>query len=155
MARVRLDGGAKRYAGASDTARENVRFPLRMAKVPRARAEAAVRSAAGTLALEPLLDRKVQALSGGERQRVAVARAIVRDPAVLLMDEPLSNLDALLRMHTREELLRLHRQVPGTIVHVTHDQVEAMTMGDRIGVMQRGRLVQVATPLEVYQRPRN
>src|SRR4051794_8602726 len=137
------------------TARENIRFPLRMRKVPRADADAAVRDAAATLDLGALLDRKVDALSGGERQRVAVARAIVRDPAVLLMDEPLSNLDALLRMHTREELLRLHREVPGTIVYVTHDQVEAMTMGDRIGIMQRGRLVQVGSPLDVYDRPVN
>ena len=135
------------------TARENIRFPLRMRKVPRADADASVAQAAATLELEPLLERKVQALSGGERQRVAVARAIVRDPSVLLMDEPLSNLDALLRMHTREELLRLHRAVPGTIVYVTHDQVEAMTMGDRIGVMERGRLAQVGTPLEVYRKP--
>jgi multiple sugar transport system ATP-binding protein len=135
------------------TARENVRFPLRMRKVPRGEAADAVERAAAVLELEPLMDRKVQSLSGGQRQRVAVARAIVRDPAVLLMDEPLSNLDALLRMHTREELLRLHRTVPGTILYVTHDQVEAMTMGDRIGVMDRGRLAQVGTPLEVYQRP--
>jgi len=137
------------------TARENVRFPLRMAKVPRGDADAAIARAATALAIEPLLERKVHELSGGERQRVAVARAIVRDPAVLLMDEPLSNLDALLRTHTREEILRLHRAVPGTIAYVTHDQVEAMTMGDRIGVMERGRLVQVATPLDVYRRPRN
>jgi multiple sugar transport system ATP-binding protein len=135
------------------TARDNIRFPLRMAKVERGRARAAVEEAAETLGLEALLDRKVGSLSGGERQRVAVARAIVRDPAVLLMDEPLSNLDALLRLQTREELLRLHRDVPGTIVYVTHDQVEAMTMGDRIGVMERGRLAQVGTPLEVYRRP--
>ena len=137
------------------TARENVRFPLRMAKVPRERSDAAIARAAAALELDPLLARKVHELSGGERQRVAVARALVRDPAVLLMDEPLSNLDALLRTHTREELLRLHRDVPGTIVYVTHDQVEAMTMGDRIGVMERGRLVQVATPLEIYRRPLN
>jgi multiple sugar transport system ATP-binding protein len=135
------------------TARQNIRFPLRMHKVPRREADDAVARAAATLELEPLLDRKVDALSGGERQRVAVARALVREPSVLLMDEPLSNLDALLRMHTREELLRLHRAVPGTIVYVTHDQVEAMTMGDRIGVMERGRLVQVGSPLEVYDRP--
>src|SRR3954449_10755051 len=135
------------------TARENVRFPLRMAKVPRAEAVAAVEEAAGVLGLEALLDRKGGALSGGERQRVAVARALVRDPAVLLMDEPLSNLDALLRMHTREELLRLHRSVPGTIVYVTHDQVEAMTMGDRIGVMEHGRLAQVGSAMEIYDQP--
>jgi multiple sugar transport system ATP-binding protein len=137
------------------TARENIAFPLRMRKVARAEAADAVRRASAALELDALLGRKVDALSGGERQRVAVARAIVRDPAVLLMDEPLSNLDALLRMHTREELLRLHRAVPGTVVYVTHDQVEAMTMGDRIGVMQRGRLVQVGSPLEVYDRPAN
>jgi multiple sugar transport system ATP-binding protein len=137
------------------SARENVRFPLRMAKVPRGQADAAIERAAAALEIGPLLARKVHELSGGERQRVAVARALVRDPAVLLMDEPLSNLDALLRTHTREELLRLHRDVPGTIVYVTHDQVEAMTMGDRIGVMERGRLVQVASPLEIYRRPRN
>jgi multiple sugar transport system ATP-binding protein len=126
------------------TARENIRFPLRMRKVPRGEAARAVDRAAEVLELGELLGRKVESLSGGQRQRVAVARAIVRDPAVLLMDEPLSNLDALLRMHTREELLRLHRTVPGTILYVTHDQVEAMTMGDRIGVMDRGRLAQVA-----------
>jgi multiple sugar transport system ATP-binding protein len=135
------------------TVRDNVRFPLRMLKTPRAEAEAAVAEAARTLELEPLLDRPVGQLSGGQRQRVAVARAIVRRPRVMLMDEPLSNLDALLRMQTREELLRLHRRVPGTIVYVTHDQVEAMTMGDRVGVMHAGRLVQVGTPDEVYGCP--
>jgi multiple sugar transport system ATP-binding protein len=137
------------------TARENIRFPLRMRRVPRGEAAEAVERAAEVLDLGTLLHRKVDSLSGGQRQRVAVARAIVRDPAVLLMDEPLSNLDALLRMHTREELLRLHRTVPGTILYVTHDQVEAMTMGDRIGVMDRGRLAQVGTPLEVYEQPAN
>jgi multiple sugar transport system ATP-binding protein len=135
------------------TARENIRFPLRMRKVARAQAQADVERAARVLDLAELLDRRVDTLSGGQRQRVAVARAIVRDPAVLLMDEPLSNLDALLRMQTREELLRLHRELPGTIVYVTHDQVEAMTMGDRLGVMHGARLVQVGTPLDVYERP--
>jgi multiple sugar transport system ATP-binding protein len=135
------------------TARENIRFPLKMRKVPREQAERDVARAAEALDLGALLGRKVDTLSGGQRQRVAVARAIVRDPAVLLMDEPLSNLDALLRMQTREELLRLHRAVPGTIVYVTHDQVEAMTMGDRVGVMHEGRLVQVGRPLDVYERP--
>jgi ABC-type sugar transport system ATPase subunit len=135
------------------TARENIRFPLRMARVPKAQAAARVGEAADTLELGALLDRKVGALSGGERQRVAVARALVRDPAVMLMDEPLSNLDALLRMHTREELLRLHRAVPGTIVYVTHDQVEAMTMGDRIAVMEGGRLAQVGSALDIYDQP--
>jgi multiple sugar transport system ATP-binding protein len=135
------------------TARENIRFPLRMARTPRGEADARVRDAAATLELDRLLDRKVGALSGGERQRVAVARALVRDPAVLLMDEPLSNLDALLRMHTREELLRLHRAVPGTVVYVTHDQVEAMTMGDRIAVMEGGRLAQVGSAMDIYDQP--
>jgi multiple sugar transport system ATP-binding protein len=135
------------------TVRDNVRFPLRMLRTPRAEADDAVRGAARALELEPLLDRPVGQLSGGQRQRVAVARAIVRQPRVMLMDEPLSNLDALLRMQTREELLRLHRRVPGTIVYVTHDQVEAMTMGDRIGVMHAGRLVQVGTPEEIYTAP--
>jgi multiple sugar transport system ATP-binding protein len=135
------------------TVRDNVRFPLRMLRTARAEADAAVAEAARALELEPLLDRPVGQLSGGQRQRVAVARAIVRRPRVMLMDEPLSNLDALLRMQTREELLRLHRRLPGTIVYVTHDQVEAMTMGDRIGVMHAGRLVQVGTPEEVYRSP--
>jgi multiple sugar transport system ATP-binding protein len=135
------------------TVRENIRFPLRMQKVPRAQADRDVAEAARVLDLSDLLDRPVAQLSGGQRQRAAVARAIVREPRVMLMDEPLSNLDALLRMQTREELLRLHRAMPGTIVYVTHDQVEAMTMGDRVGVMNRGRLVQVGTPQEIYRRP--
>jgi multiple sugar transport system ATP-binding protein len=135
------------------TVRENIRFPLRMRKVPRAEADRDVAKAAGVLDLSELLDRPVSRLSGGQRQRAAVARAIVRAPRVMLMDEPLSNLDALLRMQTREELLRLHRAVPGTVVYVTHDQVEAMTMGDRVGVMNRGRLIQVGAPQDIYRRP--
>jgi ABC-type sugar transport system ATPase subunit len=124
-----------------------------MRKEPRERIAAKTGEAAGILGLDALLERKVAELSGGERQRVALARAIVRAPRVTLMDEPLSNLDALLRVQTREELIRLHREVPGTLIYVTHDQVEAMTLGDRIGVMNRGRLVQVGRPSEVYARP--
>ncbi len=132
---------------------DNIAFGLRMQKEKKPVIEERVRSAAELLHIEELLDRYSSQLSGGQRQRVAVARAMATKAEVLLMDEPLSNLDALLRMHTREELLRLHRAVPGTIVYVTHDQVEAMTMGDRIGVMERGRLAQVGTPLEVYRKP--
>jgi multiple sugar transport system ATP-binding protein len=135
------------------TARENIRFPLKMRKESKARSAEEVTRVAGILHLERLLDRKVSDLSGGERQRVALARAIVRRPAVTLMDEPLSNLDALLRLQTREELLRLHREVPGTLIYVTHDQVEAMTLGDRIGVMNQGRLIQVGRPSDVYAQP--
>jgi len=131
----------------------NVRFPLKMRRESRSRIEDAVSSVAARLGLDGLLDRPVGSLSGGQRQRVAVARAIVRRPSVMLMDEPLSNLDALLRLQTREELLKLQRASPGTIVYVTHDQIEAMTMGDRIGIMNNGRLVQVGTPLEVYRCP--
>ncbi len=133
--------------------RENIRFPLRMRKVDKRTQAARVLEVARVLELEDELDRWVGELSGGQRQRVALARAIVRDPAAMLMDEPLSNLDALLRMQTREELMRLHRAVPGTVVYVTHDQVEALTMGDRIGVMNHGRLVQVAAPAELYRAP--
>jgi ABC-type sugar transport system ATPase subunit len=139
----------------SMTVRQNVRFPLKMAGTKGPEAERAVLAAAEPLGLEPLLDRGIGQLSGGESQRVALARAIVRSPSVTLMDEPLSNLDALLRLQTREQLLRLHRRVPGTVVYVTHDQIEAMTMGDRIAVMQHGRLAQVGTPVEVYSRPAN
>jgi ABC-type sugar transport system ATPase subunit len=137
------------------TVRENIRFPLRMRKVAPDRARDALERASAAVGIEDLLGRRVEALSGGQRQRVAVARALVRDPSVMLMDEPLSNLDALLRTQTREQLLRLHRDLPGTIVYVTHDQVEAMTMGDRIGVMRDGRLLQVGSPLDVYARPRD
>lgn len=135
------------------TVRENVAFPLKMRGSRRAEAAGAVMDAARSLGLDDLLSRRVGELSGGQRQRVAVARAIVRRPAAMLMDEPLSNLDALLRMQTREELLRLHKMVGGTVMYVTHDQVEAMTMGDRIGVMLSGHLVQVGTPRHVYNAP--
>jgi multiple sugar transport system ATP-binding protein len=134
---------------------DNIAFPLRMRRVRRAERERAARAVAGSLGLEPLLRRSVSQLSGGQRQRVAVARALVRRPRVLLMDEPLSNLDALLRVEMREELVRLHRETEATVVYVTHDQVEATTMADRIGVMSAGRLEQVGTPEHVYGRPAN
>lgn len=114
-----------------------------------------VRQTADRLAITRLLGRKPYQLSGGERQRVALGRAIVRDPAVFLFDEPLSNLDAKLRQKMRLELKRLHRELDATMIYVTHDQIEAMTMGDRIAVMREGRLLQVGTPMEVYQRPHN
>jgi multiple sugar transport system ATP-binding protein len=135
--------------------RENIAFPLRMLKRDKAAIAAEVERAAALLGLEQLLERGVAQLSGGQRQRVALARALVREPRVMLMDEPLSNLDALLRVQTRDELMKLRRRVPGTVVYVTHDQVEAMTMGDRIGVMNGGRLLQVGTPDSVYREPAN
>ena len=110
---------------------------------------------AATLGLSPLLDRKPHALSGGQRQRVALGRAIVRDPKVFLFDEPLSNLDAALRVSTRGEIAALHRRLGATMIYVTHDQVEAMTMGSRICIMNGGKVVQVGEPLEVYRRPAN
>jgi ABC-type sugar transport system ATPase subunit len=133
--------------------KRNMEFPLRMNKVPANERRTVVDQAAASLELNELMSRKVSELSGGQQQRVAVGRAIVRQPAVLLMDEPLSNLDALLRVQTREQLLKLHREVGTTTVYVTHDQVEAMTMGDRIGVMNEGQLVQVGSPDEVYHEP--
>ncbi len=105
------------------------------------------------LGLEPLLDRKPHALSGGQRQRVALGRAIVREPKVFLFDEPLSNLDAALRVNTRNELIKLHQRLGSTMIYVTHDQVEAMTMGTRICVMNGGRVAQIGAPLEVYWNP--
>jgi multiple sugar transport system ATP-binding protein len=134
---------------------ENMAFSIRMRKRPKAEIEAKVREAAQILGLENLLDRKPGALSGGQRQRVALGRAIVRDPAAFLMDEPLSNLDAKLRVQTRAEIARLHQRLGTTIVYVTHDQVEAMTMGDRIAVMRDGVLQQVGTPKMLYEAPAN
>ncbi len=134
---------------------ENMAFSIRMRKRPKAEIDAKVRQAAQILGLENLLDRKPGALSGGQRQRVALGRAIVRDPAAFLMDEPLSNLDAKLRVQTRAEIARLHQQLGTTIVYVTHDQVEAMTMGDRIAVMRDGVLQQVGTPKMLYEAPVN
>ena len=128
---------------------------LKQAGVPRAEREAAVARAADMLALTPLLGRRPSELSGGQRQRVAIGRAIVRRPKLFLFDEPLSNLDAALRGQTRVELARLHRELGATMIYVTHDQVEAMTLADRIVVLDRGRIAQVGAPMELYNRPAN
>ena len=135
--------------------KENLAFGLRRRAVPRDEIERRVSGVAATLGLSPLLDRKPHALSGGQRQRVALGRAIVRDPKVFLFDEPLSNLDAALRVSTRGEISALHRRLGATMIYVTHDQVEAMTMGSRICIMNGGKVVQVGEPLEVYRRPAN
>src|SRR5215210_2596633 len=137
------------------TVYDNLAFALRRAKTPKDRIDAQVRRAAGVLELDELLERKPRQLSGGQQQRVALGRALVRDPQVFLMDEPLSNLDAQLRAQTRGDIKRLQQEIGTTTVYVTHDQVEAMTMGDRIVVMNDGRLEQVGTPEEVYERPAN
>ena len=134
---------------------ENMAFGLRLRKVPKADINKRVHDAAEMLGLKELLKRKPKELSGGQRQRVALARAIVRQPKVFLMDEPLSNLDAKLRVHTRAELIRLHRDLGITTVYVTHDQVEAMTMGNRIVVMNKGLVQQVDSPLNLYHHPDN
>lgn len=134
---------------------DNIAFPLKVKKYPPEEIRRRVRWAAELLQIEDLLDRYPAQLSGGQQQRVAVARAIVVEPDVLLMDEPLSNLDAVLRVRMRSELKKLQRKLGVTTIYVTHDQVEAMTMGDRIAVMNRGRIVQVGTPEEVYSKPKN
>ena len=131
----------------------NLAFGMRIRGVPRAAAERRLREVAATLGLDGLLDRKPGQLSGGQRQRVALGRALLRDPVAFLLDEPLSNLDAKLRAGMRTELIKLHRRVGRTMVHVTHDQVEAMTMAERICIMRDGRIVQVGAPMEVYRRP--
>ena len=135
--------------------RDNLSFGLKLRKVPKADIERRVKEAADILDLGNLLDRKPKQLSGGQRQRVALGRAIVREPAVFLMDEPLSNLDAKLRAQTRAQILRLHQRLATTFVYVTHDQIEAMTMGSRIAVMSAGLLQQVGTPQELYDHPVN
>ncbi len=135
------------------TVRENIEFPLKVRKVAQAERSAAAFDAASSLGLAEYMGRKPGALSGGQRQRVALARAIVRNPAVFCMDEPLSNLDAKLRGETRAELIALHQRLNSTFVYVTHDQIEAMTMGTRIAVMSRGHIEQVGTPQEVYDSP--
>jgi multiple sugar transport system ATP-binding protein len=132
---------------------ENIAFGLRMQRKPKAEVKRRVEEAAELVQLGPYLDRYSAQLSGGQRQRVAVARAIVMEPAVLLMDEPLSNLDALLRLNFRAELKRLVANLKTTTIYVTHDQVEALSLGDRIAVMRVGRVVQVDTPMAVYDRP--
>ena len=137
------------------TVYENIAFGLRMRRLPRREIDAKVREAAEILEISELLKRKPKALSGGQRQRVAIGRAIVRDPDVFLMDEPLSNLDAKLRGQMRTELIQLRRRMNTTFVYVTHDQTEAMTLGDRIVVMNGGHIMQVGTPEEVFGRPAN
>jgi multiple sugar transport system ATP-binding protein len=137
------------------TVAENMGFALKLAKVPRAEIAERVQRAAEILQIAHLLERKPKALSGGQRQRVAIGRAIVRKPEVFLFDEPLSNLDAALRAQTRVELARLHRELATTMVYVTHDQVEAMTLGQKIVVFNAGGIEQVGTPLELYERPAN
>src|SRR6195952_2858171 len=137
------------------TVYENMAFGLKLRKMPKAEIRTRVTEAAKILDIEHLLDRKPKALSGGQRQRVAVGRAIVREPAAFLFDEPLSNLDAKLRVTTRAELKRLHHRLKTTTIYVTHDQEEAMTLGDRIVVMKDGLIMQADTPLETYQHPKN
>jgi multiple sugar transport system ATP-binding protein len=137
------------------TVYDNLAFGLKLRKVAKSEIDRRVNEAAGILSLEKLLARKPKELSGGQRQRVALGRAIVREPAVFLMDEPLSNLDAKLRVQTRAEIARLHQRLKTTIVYVTHDQVEAMTMGNRIAVMSDGLLQQVGTPQQLYDKPLN
>ncbi|MES1151820.1 MAG: sn-glycerol-3-phosphate ABC transporter ATP-binding protein UgpC [Dongia sp.] len=137
------------------TVRENIGFPLKMSGLPKEEIRAKVEGAANFLQLGAQLDRFPDELSGGQRQRVALGRAIVREPLAFLMDEPLSNLDALLRVEMRTELVRLHKRVGRTTIYVTHDQVEAMTMANRIVLMHKGVIQQVGTPSEVYSRPAN
>jgi multiple sugar transport system ATP-binding protein len=135
------------------TVKDNIVFPLRAEGMPKEEREQKARWAAGLLEIEPLLRRRPRQLSGGERQRVALARALVRDPAVFLLDEPLSNLDAKMRATARDELKRFQERVGTTTIYVTHDQAEAMGLGDRIAVLEQGRVRQVGTPQEVYDDP--
>ena len=132
---------------------DNMAFGLKLRKTPKAEIDKRVKEAAGMLGIGHLLDRKPKALSGGQRQRVALGRAIVRNPAVFLMDEPLSNLDAKLRVQTRAEISKLHQRLKTTFIYVTHDQVEALTMGSRIAVMRDGILQQLDTPQVLYDTP--
>src|SRR5210317_2498365 len=135
--------------------RKNIAFPLRMAGLPKDEIEKRVTNAASVLNLTDYLDRRPGQLSGGQRQRVAIGRAIVREPAAFLFDEPLSNLDAALRVGMRLEISELHKRLNSTMIYVTHDQVEAMTMADRIVVLNNGIIEQVGTPLELYRNPKN
>ncbi len=137
------------------TVRDNIAFALRTARLPEAAITAKVAEAARMLRLGDYLDRRPQALSGGQRQRVAIGRAIVREPAAFLFDEPLSNLDAALRADTRLEIARLHASLSATMVYVTHDQIEAMTLATRIVVLNQGQIMQVGTPRELYETPQN
>ena len=137
------------------TVAQNIAFALENRKMPKAERERRVREAASILGLTPMLGRKPRQLSGGQRQRVAMGRAIVREPAIFLMDEPLSNLDAKLRVQMRAEVLRVHRRIGAATLYVTHDQTEAMTMGDRVAVLRDGVLQQAGAPRELYDRPAN
>ena len=137
------------------TVAENIGFGLRMNGIPKSVIQQKVSETSRVLKLEPLLDRKPKSLSGGQRQRVAIGRAIIRDPKVFLFDEPLSNLDAELRVKMRVELSRLHKEIGATMIYVTHDQVEAMTMADRIVVLRDGRVEQIGTPMDLYSNPHN
>ncbi len=137
------------------TVSENIAFPLKVRKTPKAEIKKRVAEVALSLELEALLDRKPKELSGGQRQRVALGRAIIRDPKLFLFDEPLSNLDAKLRVQMRAEIQQLHRKLGTTAIYVTHDQVEAMTMGSRLVVMNKGEIQQIAPPQELYDRPAN
>ena len=137
------------------TVRENIAFGLKMRKTPKAEIEKKVQEASEILNLKEYLDRKPKQLSGGQRQRVALGRAIVRNPKVFLMDEPLSNLDAKLRVQMRSEIKKLHQKLQTTFIYVTHDQTEALTMGDRIVVLNNGDIQQIGTPDEIYNHPKN
>ena len=137
------------------TVRENMEFPLKLRKMPKEEIDRRVNQAAETLGITEYLSRKPKALSGGQRQRVAIGRAIVREPKVLLMDEPLSNLDAKLRNQMRAEILKLRQRINSTFIYVTHDQTEAMTLGDRIVIMKDGVIQQIGTPQEVFDHPAN
>jgi ABC-type sugar transport system ATPase subunit len=137
------------------TARQNMAFGLKNIGTPKPEIENRIARAAGILQLEPYLDRRPNALSGGQRQRVAIGRAIMREPDVFLFDEPLSNLDAALRVSMRTEIAKLHHRLGATMIYVTHDQTEAMTMADRIVVLRDGRIEQVGAPIELYRRPAN
>ena len=137
------------------TVRKNIAFPMRMAKLPRAEQERRIELAASALNLTEYLDRRPGQLSGGQRQRVAIGRAIVREPSAFLFDEPLSNLDAALRVGMRVEITELHKRLDTTMIYVTHDQVEAMTMADKIVVLRDGVIEQVGSPLELYKKPDN
>jgi len=137
------------------TVYENIRFPLKVRKVPQDQHNERVMKAAAMVELEPFLERRPAALSGGQRQRVALARAIVREPNAFLMDEPLSNLDAKLRVSTRAQIKNLHHALKTTTIYVTHDQIEAMTLADRVVVMNKGVVQQVGTPMDIYDRPAN
>jgi len=134
---------------------DNMAFALKMAKTPKAEIEFAINKSAQILGISQLLDRRPSQLSGGQKQRVAIGRAIVRSPKLFLLDEPLSNLDAGLRVHMRHEFARLHRELSTTMIYVTHDQVEAMTLADRIVVLNHGKIEQIGTPDEIYSRPNN